>query len=190
MLPLLRESTPPEGHRWWWETLPNPNLLSLHSRLELTHAMSEKYKGSVLPPDESWLHLLLRIDGIEGVDVLRHHLRLRKQRNLSWEPLLPLLQESLGVRDEHWLKAPPSEEQEQRQRDFDWPMTPAFPVLEDERPLVFEGVDVASEHSLARELFAFPGLVMIRLSPTKLLCKRALPFSWEELQPAILPHLS
>ncbi|TNE48541.1 MAG: hypothetical protein EP343_15765 [Deltaproteobacteria bacterium] len=179
MMELFQQSLPPRT-TWIVEQPVNPNLLCLHTRLELTHAMSEKYKGPDQLPDVSWLRSIFALEGLSKVDVLRHHLRLRKEREASWDKILPALQQALGEESGTTFLEAPEEPNEDRKRLYKTPLSDGA----NER-IVVEGVNEAEPYPWAQEMFAFPGLILTVLDSEGLSLKRGLAFSWEELEPAI-----
>ncbi len=179
MMKLLQQGQPPQT-TWILEHPVNPNLLCLHTRLELTHAMSEKYLNPSQLPEESWLRSIFALEGLSKVDVLRHHLRLRKEREASWDKLLPALQQALGEESGTTFLEAPDESNEDRKRDYKTPL--ADTVRE---RIVVEGVNEAEPYPWAQEMFSFPGLILAVLDTDGLSLKRGLAFSWEELEPLL-----
>lgn len=169
---------------WQVEFPANPNLLCLHTRVELTHEMSERFPTST--GAQAWPAKLLDGAGITQVQVLRHHLRIRKDRDAKWDDLLPFLQSSLTSPPQTWQEVTEAQKAD-RKRTF--PL-PAHLCSAASKRLVCEGVIEAQAHPLLQRLFSFPGLLLVVLDQEKLQIKRAISFAWDELQPQVEQALS
>lgn len=186
MLELLKQPNPP-SEKWFIETPINPNLLNLHSQIEFTHEMSEKYKTGGGLPSDSWLSSILALENVTQITVLRHHLRLRKTRESSWDSITPQLKEVLGIADEARWNILPEEPTEAKKRRFSTSLCQST-----EAKIVIEGVYEAGPYDWSQKMFSFPGIVLAVLEPNEFMLKRGLAFTWAELHPqldAIVPDL-
>lgn len=184
MLPILQLPSPPVT-AWLLEFPANPNLLILHGRHEWTYEMSEVYR-STHPPIGSWLApLLSSIPSLQEITILRHHIRLRKRTDASWGSIIPVLQEKLYAPGSSWETA---SEQLLQDRSRTLLLEQAQSSVGANR-WVAEGVNIAQQHPVTSMLFIFPGLITATVEEQVVTVKRAICYSWNELEPSIFSNL-
>lgn len=176
----------PRSARLLYEAPPNPHLCNYHTSQQLTTAMAEKHLVAHAAASPTWITALLALDGLTEVHLLRHHLRLRKAREASWDelraPIEAIVVERLTSADTRptWIE----EEASPRKREF--PLPGAFASAEIQ---AFEGVDVAQDHPLAKALFALPGVILVTIHKDRLQLKRGGAYRWDALAPQVVDVL-
>lgn len=170
-----------------WEELANPNLQNVHVPFELTREMKERYTAPASASMPLWVQEMLALEGVTEVDLLRHHIRLRKTPSWEW----PELREGIErVLMEEWGPFTWSQEEPTtRKKSFLVPHEYEVPW----ELMAFEGVDAAQDDPLAQACFALPGVILVAYVRGALSIKRGACFAWASLSPElerILAHFS
>jgi hypothetical protein len=154
----------------------NPFILVYHVPVELTRAVVEGYSpaSSRQPPLAA---ALLAIPGVRGVQYFRHELWVRRAPEAAWHTLLPAIEAALRRH-----LGPVDIREYTGDRRY---LSLEAPWLQVPKPMVFEGVEAAAAHPLARALFAVPGVVEVLLKPGSLRIRKGGAFRWEAMQDRI-----
>jgi hypothetical protein len=162
------------------ELPPNPNLLNYHTRRQLTTLMSERYTLQSSAYPEKWIQSLCQIDGITGVHLLRHQIRLRKADSVDWEQLIEAVENRLRF---HWkeIAIKTMTDRTEPRRRFALPTAMSY-----QNRKVIEGVDQSKSIPLAAELYKIHGITTLIFYQQTITVKRGFNFSWKELSPQII----
>lgn len=156
---------------------PNPQLYTVHVDRQLTREMKERFRAGMLEVP-AWLNPLLALPGIQEVDLLRHYVRIRKDKGVSWCDLQGDVDGILQATWGEWEDVVPEDTEER------WECPLPQPFVQ-EGIAAYEGVEAAQSHPLAKSLFALDGVVLVRMANGQLMIRRGLVFSWSILLPQI-----
>lgn len=155
----------------------NPFILVYHVPFELTPAVVEGYapgRGRSAPPV---VVDILNIPHVRGVQFFRYELWVRRAPGATWQALIAAIEAVLLQRLE-------IDEIRQFVNDERY-MTFALSSFHLAKPLVFEGVEAAAPHPLARQLFAIEGVAEVFFSPGQVRIRKGAAFRWEDMQLSI-----
>jgi hypothetical protein len=160
----------------------NPFLVVYHTPITLTRAVVEGFAPGRPGHPPPLVAALLRIPGVQGVQRFRYELWVRRAREVPWRTLLPAIEQAL---QQHWgsldVRAWHPEPRY---------LTVACPGLTRASPLVFEGIETAQAHPVARALFAIEGVAEVRCQPEHIRVRKGAVFHWDDLQPQITAALA
>jgi Scaffold protein Nfu/NifU N terminal len=156
---------------------PNPYLIVYHVPFELTRAVVEGYAPGRVRSSPPVVADILNIAHVRGVQFFRYELWVRRAPDAAWQALTPAIEAALLQR----LEIGEIRKFATDQRYITFAISP-FNVP---KPLVFEGVEAAASHPLARELFAIEGVAEVLFASGQVRIRKGAAFRCEELQPCI-----
>lgn len=155
---------------WALETAPNPSVMRLHVRTELTRRTIETCPPAS-PPEV--LEPLLALGDVRSVDLHRYRVRIHLAPGVEALGVLPsmerLLAEQMGPPEPLAPEPPPR----------------AYPVEHEEPRLVAESLEMAGDQPMLRALFETEGVAEAILGTGLLLVRLGRLFTWEECGPAV-----
>lgn len=155
---------------WALEPAPNPSVLRLHTRSELTRRTIETCPPAS-PPE--MLEPVLAMDDVHSVDLHRYRARINLAPGVEGLGVLPsidrLLAERLGPAEYLPPEPPPQ----------------AYPVEHEEPRLVAESLEMAGDQPMLRALFETEGVAEAILGTGLLLVRLGRLFTWEECGPSV-----
>jgi len=155
---------------WALERAANPQVIRVHTTVELTRATIEKCPPAS-PPEG--LSSLLAVDGVRSVDLHRYRARLNLSPDwdakTAWERVSWAIEEAWGV------PAPlPGE-----------PSPRAFGVAYEGTRIVAESPEMAVPDATLAALFQIPGVAEAILEADRVWVRPGRLFSWEDVEDSV-----